>query len=97
MVDTENPVFINCEDHGRRVGGVICCHVHGENSPDRQFLENRSDPDDLQGWCDLCEQKFRDEGGMTPTFLEFNDAKLVCDIHYRMFRDRLPRLEIDSA
>lgn len=42
------------------------------------FIENSSNPDDLQAWCAMCEAKFEAEGGMTEVFRNFNDMAIVC-------------------
>ena len=42
------------------------------------FIENSSDPNDLQGWCRDCEETFLREGTMTEAFLAFNQSKIVC-------------------
>lgn len=46
------------------------------------FIENSSDPNDLQAWCHLCEGKFEQEGGMTDAFREFNGMAIVCVVCY---------------
>ena len=52
------------------------------------FVENSSDPTDLQAWCDACERMFVSEGDKTPAFLAFNQMALVCDICYASFKER---------
>jgi len=52
------------------------------------FVENSSDPNDLQAWCDACERMFLSEGDKTPSFREFNQMALVCDICYATFKVR---------
>lgn len=52
------------------------------------FIENSSDPDDLQAWCDQCEAFFVREGGLTEAFRKFNDLAVVCDFCYASYRDR---------
>jgi hypothetical protein len=52
------------------------------------FVENSSDPTDLQAWCATCEQVFLTEGDKTPRFLEFNQMALVCDVCYANLKDR---------
>lgn len=50
------------------------------------FVENSSDPDDLQAWCDDCKEmslRVRDE---LEAFLAFNDMKIVCDLCYARFK-----------
>ena len=51
--------------------------LRGQPAP-AGFIENCSDPDDLQAWCHACEEKFEEEGGMTDAFRQFNDMVLVC-------------------
>jgi hypothetical protein len=52
------------------------------------FIENNSDPNDLQAWCYLCEEKFEQEGGMTEAFREFNAMAIVCIACYREAKSR---------
>jgi hypothetical protein len=60
------------------------------------FVENSSDPADLQAWCDACEHLFLIEGDKTPRFEEFNDRVIVCDICYGIFRARHSRIKGDE-
>jgi hypothetical protein len=70
--------LVTCSNHGRRPPAIVCTHIIKHATP-VGFIENSSDPDDLQAWCHLCEAKFDDEGGsMTDAFLEFNDMAVVC-------------------
>jgi hypothetical protein len=77
MTDTE-PLMVNCGPHGFRVAAVVCCHMIGENLPPAGFVENSSDPHDLQAWCYACEDKFEQEGGLTKGFRAFADVSVVC-------------------
>jgi hypothetical protein len=52
------------------------------------FIENSSDPADLQAWCDACEQLFLSEGDRTPAFIEFADIAIVCDLCYLEIKSR---------
>jgi hypothetical protein len=52
------------------------------------FVENSSDPTDLQAWCGSCEQLFLSEGDKTPRFVEFNQMALVCDLCYENLKAR---------
>lgn len=56
------------------------------------FVENSSDPDDLQAWCDDCEKLFLEEGEMTRRFETFNGMSVVCDTCYLGLRERHSRL-----
>ena len=74
---------INCGTHGKRVPAYVCRHLVNKLD-DRVlgFVENCSDPEDLQAWCDDCERLFLDQGEMTAEFIEFNKLKVVCDFCY---------------
>jgi hypothetical protein len=52
------------------------------------FVENVSDPDDLQAWCSACERMYLEEGDKTERFREFNDFALVCDRCYASLKER---------
>lgn len=52
------------------------------------FVENCDDPNDLQAWCYLCEEKFQEEDGMTDAFKEFNDMAIVCVVCYDEIKSR---------
>ena len=77
MTMTE-PLMVDCGPHGHRVAAVVCCHMIGQDRPPAGFVENSSDPNDLQAWCYACENMFEQEGGMTEAFRKFNDMSLVC-------------------
>jgi hypothetical protein len=57
------------------------------------FVENSSDPSDLQAWCEACEQVFLSEGDKTPKFREFTQMTLVCDLCYESLKARHSSLE----
>jgi hypothetical protein len=71
-------LMLNCGTHGERASAVVCKHMLLNNPAPTGFIENCSDPDDLQAWCHQCEEKFDQEGGMTDVFRSFNDMALVC-------------------
>jgi hypothetical protein len=52
------------------------------------FVENSSDPNDLQAWCYLCEETFQREGDMTDAFKEFNGTAIVCVVCYDEIKSR---------
>jgi hypothetical protein len=82
-----DPLLISC-CHGQRPSAVICGHMLVQSDQMVGFVENSSDPTDLQAWCEACEQLFLNEGGKTPSFMEFNQMTLVCDICYSNLKDR---------
>lgn len=73
-----DPLMIDCGTHGERVSTVVCQHLLRNEKTPSGFIENSSDPDDLQAWCYRCEEKFEQEGGMTEAFKTFCDMSLVC-------------------
>ena len=61
---------------------MMCKHMLlGEPAPSG-FVENSCDPNDLQAWCYLCEEKFQSEEDMTEAFKEFNGMVVVCVVCY---------------
>lgn len=79
--------FIDCATHGRVVGAVVCAHLL-RAAPPAGFVENSSDPNDLQAWCFDCEAMFLREDGMTDAFRAFNDMRIVCVDCYHAIRQR---------
>jgi hypothetical protein len=84
---------VRCGTHGNRTPAVVCCHHVISKDAVVGFVENSTDPDDLQAWCDACEQMFLAEGGLTDAFRRFNDLRIVCDFCYAGLRDRHTHLE----
>ncbi len=82
MTDTEKPSTIECDTHGTRTPCCICCHLNRATDMTLGFVENSSDSEDLQAWCDECEQRFVREQEMTPAFRAFTDMCIVCDACY---------------
>ena len=81
MSETE-PLMVDCGPHGQRVSAVVCRHLIESSSSPAGFVENSSDPNDLQAWCHACEETFQREDGMTDTFREFNGMVIVCVVCY---------------
>ena len=52
------------------------------------FVENSSDPNDLQAWCEQCEKMFLSEGDKTEAFKRFNRMAIVCNVCYAEFKAR---------
>jgi hypothetical protein len=77
-----------CDAHGRRPPAIVCCHMVEAKDMSVGFVENSSDPDDLQAWCNACERLFIEEGDKTERFVEFNDFKVVCDVCYANLKRR---------
>jgi hypothetical protein len=77
----EEPIYVDCGAHGKRVAAVVCRHMI-ESSEPVGFVENSSDPDDRQAWCERCEEMFLAEGDKTEAFEAFNDRAIVCCVCY---------------
>lgn len=81
-------MMIGCGEHGERISAVVCGHMlRGEPAP-AGFVENSSDPSDLQAWCSACEALFVREGEMTDVFREFNRMAIVCTACYAEAKER---------
>ena len=85
---SDEPMTIDCETHGSSRGCVVCCHLLRTKHVSVGFVENSSDSDDLQAWCDDCEQMFLREDGMTDAFRAFNDFSIVCTDCYAEIKQR---------
>ena len=84
----DQPIMVSCGVHGERVATVVCRHLAEVDDHPVGFVENSSEPHDLQAWCAACEEKFEEEGGLTEAFKDFNDFKVVCAVCYAERRAR---------
>jgi hypothetical protein len=85
---------VDCGTHGTHPGAVVCRHLVEAKDRVVGFVENSSEPDDLQAWCEACEAMFEREGGeRTPAFKAFHGIQIVCDFCYAQLRERHTRLE----
>ena len=89
----DGKLSIRCGTHGNRVAAVVCGHMIAKTGRRLGFVENSSDPDDLQAWCEDCEKVFLREEGLTPTFEEFNSRVMVCDFCYQTICERHTKVE----
>jgi hypothetical protein len=89
-MSTDEPLYVDCGPHGKRVAAVVCCHMI-QTRKAVGFVENSSDPNDLQAWCDKCEEMFLMEGGKTEVFEAFNDRAIVCCVCYADFKTKHSR------
>lgn len=85
--DDDDQTLIDCDEHGRSTGAVVCRH-HLDSAVPVGFIENSSEPDDLQGWCFACEQRFLEEGELNEAFRAFNDFGVVCLQCYEKLKRR---------
>jgi hypothetical protein len=86
------PLTIDCEPHGTRIATVVCGHMMHTKGP-VGFVENSSDPNDLQAWCHDCELLFEQEQGLTETFRQFTEMTIVCDRCYADLKARHSRTD----
>jgi hypothetical protein len=88
---SEAALTISCP-HGNRPGAVVCVHLLTVKDHVAGFIENSSDPANLQAWCDACERFFLREGDRTSDFIKFADIAIVCDLCYLEAKARHCRL-----
>lgn len=81
----ENRLEIDCAIHEKGIAAIVCCHIQNSVDP-VGFIENSSDPHDLQAWCYDCELLFQQEGELSENFRKFNNAKVVCEKCYEQFK-----------
>ena len=81
----DSKIEINCS-HGKGVAAIVCCHILNSVDP-VGFIENSSEPDDLQGWCYACEFVFEQEANLTEKFRKFNNAMVVCEKCYQQYKN----------
>ncbi len=80
--------MVSCGPHGERISAVVCKHLLKSEAVPVGFVENSSDPLDLQAWCHQCEDMFGQEGEMTEAFRKFNDMAIVCVVCYDEAKQR---------
>ena len=87
MSTESEPMYVDCGEHGKRISAVVCRHLLKPEGMPVGFIENSSDPNDLQAWCYKCESIFEEEGEMTEKFREFSDTAIVCIVCYQNSKD----------
>ena len=89
----DSPLTINCTTHGNDcVAAVVCGHMIESKLSSVGFVENSDDPNDLQAWCEDCEEMFLHEDDKTEAFLEFNRMSIVCVSCYQELKARHSRV-----
>ena len=86
-MEDHEPLWVDCGRHGKRVSSVVCRHQITSSDP-VGFVEIRSEPNDLQAWCESCEQLFLAEGDMTEKFRTYNDMAIVCCVCYAALKQK---------
>ncbi|MFW1838248.1 hypothetical protein [Acinetobacter gyllenbergii] len=82
-------LYIECECHGQNYAAVVCGHlIRNNNNQPLGFIENVSNPTNLQGWCLACEYVFTQENGMTDKFHNFNKMTVVCTQCYNEIKSK---------
>ena len=79
---------LNCGTHGKRISAIVCCHLISKTDRCLGFVENNSDPEDLQAWCADCENFFQVEQELSEAFKEFCDIRVVCDFCYAAIKTK---------
>ena len=79
---------IACDRHGRDLCASVCQHHVRVRDHAVGFVENSTDPCDLQAWCRACEERFLAEGAPTQSFLAFNSFAVVCATCYQEMKWR---------
>jgi hypothetical protein len=87
----DRPLTIDCGPHGIQAAAVVCGHMIESKEASVGFVENSSDPEDLQAWCAKCEQMFLREGDKTEVFRTFNRMAIVCALCYQDLKARHSR------
>ena len=88
-----DPLTINCKTHGSTcIAAVVCGHMIESKVSAVGFVENSDDPNDLQAWCEDCEEMFLHEGDKTEAFCEFNRRAIVCASCYQELKSRHSRI-----
>lgn len=85
---TTDAQLIDCDQHGKSIGAVVCRHLVNNDGHPLGFVDNREDPDDLQGWCYACEYFFQQQDGMTDEFMAFCDGAMVCRECYAAIKSK---------
>ena len=74
--------LVDCESHGKSIPAIVCGHLVNNNNQAKGFIENSDFPDDLQAWCNACEDLFNLEQELTEKFRAFNNMSVVCSKCY---------------
>ncbi|WP_286342329.1 hypothetical protein [Ferrimonas sp. YFM] len=80
--------LIVCECHGKSVPAIVCGHLAKNNGESVGFIENSDNPQDLQAWCNACEDLFSVEQELTEKFREFNNMSVVCGKCYQEIKEK---------
>ena len=82
------PRLLECGTHGTAHAAMVCAHLVEARDHAVGFVENSDDPEDLQAWCDACEQLFLREGEHTQCFEDFCNVRVVCVFCYATIKER---------
>lgn len=73
---TENDTI--CLLHKKEATAIICVHLWGMQGDLIGFNVPEDIKNDLQGWCDKCEEILNASGGWTNSALEYADFRPCC-------------------
>jgi hypothetical protein len=77
---------VHCGSHGLRRPAYVCRHLAWGSG--LGFFAPDDAGDDLQGWCEECEQVRTRCGGWGDESEEFAQIMLICDLCYQAARER---------
>ncbi len=84
----EDVLEIDCGAHGKKIAAAVCGHLVHNNGTPLGFIENSSDPNDLQAWCLACEHVFLNENDKTEKFRSFCHHSIVCVDCYSKIKEQ---------
>ncbi len=84
----DDDLEIECEEHGTSAAAVVCGHLVNNNGTPLGFIENSSEPKDLQGWCYACEHIYLQEEDRTDKFNAFCSMAMVCKQCYENIKNK---------
>lgn len=87
----KNKSVVNCPNHGPQEPCVVCGHILLAKDRVVGFIENSTDNEGPQAWCDDCESFFQREGSISEAFRKFHDLRVVCVQCYDLYRSRHQR------
>jgi len=85
---TSEQLTLDCKKHGKSTATLVCRHLIENKKHPLGFIENNSDPDDLQAWCYACEYFFQQQEDMTDEFKVFSDVGVVCQKCYDIIKSK---------
>jgi hypothetical protein len=82
---------VQCGTHGEVLPAYVCCHLVPCGPAPLGFHEPDPDPDepdDLQAWCDACDEVLEQHGEWNDESEAFAKIRLVCEFCFAALRER---------